>query len=58
MHYHQEEFLAQTTMELAEFNEKYKEVHELTRYPLPINAPLLDGDADMPDDPTQGEASN
>ena len=42
MHYHQEEFLAQTSMELQEFNEKYKEVHELTRYPLPIHAPLLD----------------
>ena len=58
MHYHQEEFLAQTSMELEEFNEKYKEVHELTRYPLPIHAPLLDGDVDMPDELNQGEATN
>ena len=49
MHYHQEEFLAQTNIDLQEFNTKYKEVHALTRYPLPINTPLIDDEVDMID---------
>ena len=57
MHHHQEEFLDQTTMELEEFNEKYKEVHALARYPLPINAPLIDEEENMTDETRPDDAA-
>ena len=46
MHYHHTDLLAQTDMELEEFNISYKKYHSLATYPLPLSESNPD-DIDM-----------